>query len=416
MKITSVGASLVALLIAGCSSKSIVDASAPVDGGDADAGALDGAADVDAGFMDAGVVAVPLRGCLNSPLVDVTIGGQTFTLSMDTGSSTLAVAAQGCSGCTGVSPLYAPSTNATDLHETVSSEYGTGNNGWSGEGYSDIVRVNGISTRVSFSAIQSSDNFFFATTCPTPTGTDDASYQGIIGFGPDAILVKGTTSYFNSAASAGAIADTFAVELCNNGGTLWLGGYDPMAVASPVQYTPMTQKSLYAVSWEATSVGTSSSASPIVMPASAAESLIDSGGEELDVPDAAFTAITSALEADASVSSILGPKWFSTTTPQFSNCLTPGLTPAQIDAALPPLIMHLAAGVDVTLNATESYLAVLYDGAGNTSYCQALLDSTSTGLGDTLTYLGQSIMRGHVAVFDPANHRLGIARGPACGS
>jgi hypothetical protein len=414
MRITFVTTTALALvaLLAGCSSSSATEESSK--GSLSDAGEPDSAADAG---TDAGVVTVPLRGCLNAHLVDVTIEGQTFTLTIDTGSASLAVAAQGCdAGCTGVSPLFSPGASATDLHETVASEYGTGDHGWSGEGYSDVVGVGGISTRVSFAAIQSANQFFVQSMCGTPTGSVDAAYQGIIGFGPDANLAKGTTSYFNSAASSGEIADAFAMELCNNGGTLWLGGYDPSTVVSPIQYTPMTQNSLYAVSWESTSVGTKSSSSPIAMPASAAESLIDSGGEELDVPDAAFSAITSALEADANVASVLGPTWFSATTGPFSNCVLSALTPAQIDAVFPPLVLHLAGGVDVTLNATESYLAVFYDGAGHTSYCQSLLDSTSTGLGDTLTFLGQSIMRGHVALFDPANHRFGIARGPACGS
>src|SRR5262249_33587412 len=60
---------------------------------------------------------VALTGCAQSGYVaPVHIGSQTFGLIVDSGSTTLGVAATGCTGCVGagVSPLYTAGAGATD--------------------------------------------------------------------------------------------------------------------------------------------------------------------------------------------------------------------------------------------------------------------------------------------------------------
>src|SRR3569623_3491413 len=67
----------------------------------------------------------------------VTIGSQSFMMDLDTGSTTIGDAAMGCTQCTGVTPLYAPGTGATDTHQTARTSYADGSS-WSGEIWSDM--------------------------------------------------------------------------------------------------------------------------------------------------------------------------------------------------------------------------------------------------------------------------------------
>ena len=83
--------------------------------------------------MASGVVAVPLQMCL--PLVpgaSVSVGGSSFEMIVDTGSSSLGVAGQGCTNCN-VTPVYQPGASAVDQKQTANSQFGSGS--WSGESY-----------------------------------------------------------------------------------------------------------------------------------------------------------------------------------------------------------------------------------------------------------------------------------------
>ncbi|HEY1550938.1 MAG TPA: pepsin-like aspartyl protease, partial [Kofleriaceae bacterium] len=70
----------------------------------------------------------------------VTVGGQTFVMDLDTGSTTTAIAGTTCSTCTNVSPEYMPSSTAMDQSKTAESEYADGT-GWQGEIYQDTMMV-----------------------------------------------------------------------------------------------------------------------------------------------------------------------------------------------------------------------------------------------------------------------------------
>src|ERR1700733_7703943 len=70
----------------------------------------------------------------------MTVGGQTFVMDLDTGSTTTAVAGTTCSTCTNVSPEYMPSSTAMDDMKTAESEYADGT-GWQGEIYQDTIMI-----------------------------------------------------------------------------------------------------------------------------------------------------------------------------------------------------------------------------------------------------------------------------------
>jgi hypothetical protein len=167
----------------------------------------------------------------------------------------------------------------------------------------------------------------------------------------------------------------------------------------------------YAIGWTAVTAGT---AAAIALPAAGSGTIVDSGGSEIIVPDATFQSIASALEQDANIQSMLGSTWFSSTVGDYANCVTLDETPAELDATLPPLTLTLGSSspIQVVLTATESYLTYSYLSSSQVQYCQALIDGTATY--GNLYYLGQSLMLGHVLVYDRAGNRFGIAPGVAC--
>ena len=77
---------------------------------------------------------------------------------------------------------------------------------------------------------------------PEPCFVDAEEYydeSGILGFGPD------YSSQGNDQTIVGFLADKgtpkiFATLLCEQGGLLWVGGYNPEATTSAPRYTPMS--------------------------------------------------------------------------------------------------------------------------------------------------------------------------------
>jgi Eukaryotic aspartyl protease len=386
-----------------------------------DASREDGPSDanLDAFTKVDGVTIVSLAGCYNSHTVPVTLGGsQPFDLLLDTGSGSLGVAARGCSECVeaGVSNLYQPGPGAVDLHRAVSTQFDVGELGWSGEAYRDTASIGDLPVPDQLAAIRSETDYFSANFCDTPDSKVSAPYQGIVGFGPDNLVLAGTTGYFDQVVAKSLAPDVFAIELCHVGGKLWLGGY-AAATPGPIQYTPMTSATdsaynLYSLAWTAFAVG---SGAPMAMPAGALGTAIDSGGEEIIVPDATFQAVAGALEQDAAVQKTLGAKFFSSSASSpNANCTILDTPPAVIDAMLPTLTVTLGSTSPITvqLTATQSYLTYEYSISPLVSYCQTLIDG-SPSYGD-LYYLGQSLMIGRALIYDRAGKRFGVAPGTPC--
>jgi hypothetical protein len=85
-------------------------------------------------------------------------------------------------------------------------------------------------------AIESQSNFFYSFSC----GPTKEPLQGILGFAPGKDATSGTDGYFDKLVAEQHFTNVFASELCDPGGTLWLGGYDPTHVTAPPQYTPFS--------------------------------------------------------------------------------------------------------------------------------------------------------------------------------
>jgi hypothetical protein len=339
-----------------------------------------------------------------------TIGSQSFALSIDTGSTTLGVGGTGCTTCTGVTPLYAPSSTATATGKRGDSEYADGT-GWSGPVYTDAVTLGDGSPSVSLEIVditkatgQQGDSFF--------DGSND--YQGILGLGPSQNAVQNTTGYMPVLMSGG-VTNTFAFELCDttgpNAGTMWLGGDG--SPGSSVVYTPLLaisdQNSFYAIDVDGMSLGgttiVSNAASTFAQP------VLDTGTSLFYVPTSVFNTFQTTLEASSGFTALFGSNTFATTG-DAAGCVTDAsVTDAQVEAMLPAISLSLpgtGGGADVTIQASalDTYL---YDG-GNGQFCLAIQDG---GTQDPSTF-GDAFMQGFHIVVDVAGNRVGFAPPSAC--
>src|SRR5262245_13569771 len=110
---------------------------------------------------------VALTGCAQSGYVaPVIIGSQTIGLIVDSGSTTLGVAATACAGCAGagVSPLYTPGASATDVGLTTGETFGDGAS-WSGTVFRDEVSLATNPVLLPLVAIATQQKFFGAAAC-----------------------------------------------------------------------------------------------------------------------------------------------------------------------------------------------------------------------------------------------------------
>jgi hypothetical protein len=330
----------------------------------------------------------------------VTVGDQSFVMSIDTGSSTAAVAGTSCSGCTGVTPLYTPSSSATATGKRASSQYEDGS-GWSGPVYTDTVGLGNGSPSVSLSLadITKATSFF--------QGMND--YQGILGLGPTQNVVTGTTAYMPAVMAAG-VANIFAFQLCDgtgaDAGTMWLGGNG--GFGGTIVYTPLVaitnNNPYYAINVDSMSLGGTS----VVSNASAtfAQPVLDTGTSLFYVPTSVFNAFQTALQASSGFKAVFGTSTFATSG-QNAGCLTDSsVTDAQVESMLPQISLSLpnvtSGQPDVTIEASalDTYL---YNG-GSGSYCLAIQDG---GTQDPSTF-GDAFMQAFGISIDLDKQQIGF--------
>jgi hypothetical protein len=390
-----------AAAVAGCSH----EAGAPPGGAGPsdDAGAYDGPFEVPGGPA----LTVALTGC-GGPgyAAPFGVGGQTFQLTVDTGSGTLAVASSACTNC-GVTPAYTPGPSATDENKTTSDAYVLGS--WQGEVYADSVTLGATTAQatMAIAAIDTQTAFFNRSGCGL--GTVPFAPQGIVGFGRPPLAAAGTDAFVTRVTQAAGIPDVFAIELCPQGGQLMLGGVDPVAAAlnGPAEYTPLVGDSYYQVTLDDVQLGGTSlgyGASDFGATA------VDTGTSVLSLPAPVFQALAAAVEGAPAFSSAFSGMtgWLGTTT-----CFTSSLDAAALDAQLPALTLVFpttgGGTTTVALPATRSYLTPAVSN-GMTYYCSGILQNPlSTG-----TVIGTSVMIGQMVIFDVDGARIGFAPQTMC--
>jgi len=353
-----------------------------------------------------GLVVVPLTGCATTTYsAPVKIGSGTYQLIVDTGSTSTAVAANTCSNCTGVSPLYGNS--GTNQNVPASSTFADGT-GWNGTVYSDTVDYLGgpaEAVTMRFASISSQNGFFRTFDCNL-NQTNTANDQGITGMSNPDLLLPSTDAYFQTLVTASGLPAIYAFQLCHANGTLWLGGYDASKTAGAMQYSPIASSPYIDVGLNDMSFAGTSVFAADVSPAT-----VDTGTSVIGLPADVYGTLTAAIEGNSTFQSALqgaGSGFFAG-----QNCLSLGngiTSTAQLDATLPPLVLTLpsTAGGTFTLSAkaSQSYLMpVSMNGA--IVYCPALVNIGQTILGDTF-------LTGYVTVFDLASNRIGFAPQSGC--
>jgi hypothetical protein len=368
-----------------------------------------------------GLTALPLYGCVASDYYGtINVGGSDFQLLIDSGSSTTAVAADTCSACSALSPLYDLAGSTQQL--TATTQYGD-NSSWQGTIYTDAVaaNANGVAltptVNVSFAAITQESNFFTSSLCPGPN-TATNGYQGILGLGPDTLLEAHTTSWMDAVSqNAGKLAnDAYAVQLCDTGGRMWFGGYDPTFVAGDAHYTPMVQTGSVGqyygakvadMQFAGTSLGLSSS--------TLGSMVVDTGTSAFILPVSVFTKYATALSANANFKANFPSTSSSNSILYTGQCVqsAKGLSPDELDAVLPTVGISFPS-VDgkstftLTLKASESYLFAAELGGGQYAYCSVMTYTSG------LPIFGGAMMREHVVVFDRANEQIGFVPQAPC--
>ena len=343
----------------------------------------------------------PVRGCSASDYwTDVTIGGQTFSMIIDSGSTTLAVAGSDCARC-GVSPEYSPGTTAIDANNTADAVYGD-QSGWSGEIYQDSVSVAGAAViPLDFAEIETQKSFFSQSSCTAVAASN--SYQGILGLGPVDLAALGTEPYMYQFAAKTGYPNVFAVELMTSGGNLWIGGYDPTTVNGTMQFTPMVDSPYFSVAFSDFAVG---GVSLGLHPDDFGPVVVDTGTSEFFLPDNIYTQIANVIQANATFQANFGTEFFNGGA---GVAAANGATEAQLDAALPSITLSfpLTNGtsgqqISVTLPPTRSYLVPTPGPGGGTLYGCGIYAATQT-------LLGNSFMRALVVVFAADARQIGFA-------
>ena len=371
----------------------------------------------------------------------LTIDGQgPFRLIVDTGSTTLAVVSSSCTSCDGVHPTYTPTSPP---HQSVTSHYGGGTS-WSGHSYTASVSLNPTPTTTTLppptliATIDSNSGFINTASCTLgQTSTANIS-QGIIGFAYPSIAVAGTNSWITNYIANTSIANEFTLQMCTQGGNLWVGDYDPTFLAAPFLYVPILHTDYYSVMLTAltvytTTTGQSWTPHPLSVPQSALGpcstptsnydcAKVDSGTTQMILPSAAYQAAVSVITGDDYYQSV----FTSSGVPGY-DILNRGIC-TQANAAGMPSLAVLQAYLPklgftfstapsggspvgpIILTSIPGYITVSYDATGNPYYCPGIEDG-----GSAYPLLGYAFMTQFTVRHDLAGQRLGFGLTAQCG-
>ncbi|EEA29030.1 hypothetical protein TMatcc_002608 [Talaromyces marneffei ATCC 18224] len=305
----------------------------------------------------------------------VSIGGTTYDLIVDTGSSNTWCGAQ--NSCE-------PSSTGKSTGGSVQVSYGSGS--FSGDEYKDKVSFGGLTvTSQSIGASTSASGF---------SGVD-----GIIGFGP-VDLTQGTVSNVNTVPtfmdnlySQGSISTNvlgvyFSPESgsdsADTNGELTLGGTDSSKYSGSIQYFPKLASGSASPYW-GISIAKFTLGSTTL--SSSGSGIVDTGTTLIYIPSSAYTRFLSATGGKTDSSS--GLAMFSTKpTANFGitfGSTTYTLTPAQY---LVPTAQYSFYGLT-----SGKYYAWINDGG-------------SSGVN---TIIGQKFLENYYSVYDTTNSRIGFA-------
>lgn len=365
----------------------------------------------------AGLAVVPMTGCVGAEYYAATnIGDDPVNLILDSGSTTIAVASSKCPNCN-TTGVYDADTG-TPLSIPADGLYVDGSQ-WSGVLYEDNVDLGPLEAPltpevpVKFAVVTAQKNFFF--TAPTCVQGGKVANDGILGLGPDALLAEGSSSFLTALTSSGQMAhDTFAVQTCEVGGKLMLGGYDTSTVAEQPFFVPLSSATDYRAYYSIPLAGMQLGGTSLGLSAhKLGSAVLDMGATSSWVPQTIYRPFLAQLTASKAFTANFDPDSF-----QAGDCVTAasGADRATLDASLPKwqLVLTQSSGakVPLELDATRSYLAPVTGASGNVYYCPTVTEVEDT----EMFILGNPVMPQHVIIVDRKNGRVGFAQQNGCPS
>src|SRR6185312_14532225 len=232
-----------------------------------------------------------------------------------------------------------------------------------------------------------------------------------LGMGPPENAEPDTGAYFDTITKGGVDA-VMAFELCPDGGTMWLGGYDDTHAQNDVQYTPMlpisTNNAFYSIDITSMSIaGVSAGMGSDAFQ----EPILDTGTTFFYLPTNIAQAVTSAINASSAFTTMFPGQSLDVEAQNISCVSASGVTAAMVDAMLPPLVFtvpNAAGGADLSFSVPplQSYL---FDG-GNGQFCLGIGDGGDQFGG----VLGDQFMQAFVTVIDLAKNQVGFALDKGC--
>jgi hypothetical protein len=319
-------------------------------------------------------IEVPLAGMLGRYAASVDIGGESFGLAVDTGSTLLAVTGADCRSCddAGSTAIYQPRRTVKHLDGQIEMFYDEGQVKWTGSAYVDRVSIEGAGTDVPV--------FSISNEAGVVAIADVVHADGILGMAP------GQGSWIEAMVHDGMPRE-FAIHKCDTSGTLWLGG----APAGSATWVAATSD--YGIALTSIEIGSAH----VELPA-ATKAFVDSGTAGLVVPQATYDAIVAELDRDPFFSGWFGSaaSWFNE-----SGCVSSPIR-AALDR-LPPITIALD-GVTLTIPATQSYAMPF----GDDKVCPML------AVRDDYVAIGDVAMRSNTVIFKPGDLRIGFAPPTPC--
>ena len=328
-----------------------------------------------------------------------------YNLQFDTGSADVIVLSTNCDNTCNGDPNKFPVSAPGNLNVTGMISYGTGSASASGELYGEKVSVGaGVPSTAQDMAIlavrTTKGGLFQEGTClfDLPPAY---YFDGLIGFSQ-------AYGEFNSFSVVGflyqaGVPAAFSALLCDLGGYLWIGGYDPKACAQTPSFTPLQFSGLYTFSVSSIKLGGKDAGFDLSLPW-----IADSGTNYLTIPGA-----TAAIKTlDQQVADLLGVENFFVGINDASSghCVATDVPRSHIDAALPALEYTLPAVGSgeflLSFPATYSYIQVQFASDGTQLLCPNLFDGN---LSPTFNVMPNNLMNNLLVVFDLANNQLGFA-------
>jgi len=332
----------------------------------------------------------------------VVIGGSTYNLIIDSGSSNFAIATTKCTNCASITPSYSGTLTST----SVSLQYGSGS--FSGDIIDSLTfTIGGLSATMNVIGITSQSSFF---TCNNQA-------QGIMGLAYQALSQDNLPVAIDALAKNG-VPNGFALQLCaglsgastaSKTGNMWIGGYDSSFTTGAMQYVQITNKEWYGVQVNGISVG--GTAVSGLGNLNSPMAIIDSGTTQLVINNQAnYNLIIAALQSSNIIT--WGPSVSSSSISSFW----------QGNIAIP----SGSYSINTKFQMSISFLGTTAGSSVSIAIPPANLFDTSNGYiqftgigydptGQEGTIVGETLFTNYVVFFDrDVGSRIGFAPGTNC--